>query len=174
MKRRSLLTGMVAAALAKPALARPLIRLYDTPRDILSPPFVDGKRRDLTLKDFRGRIVLLNIWATWCVPCREEMPALDRLQGRLGGKDFLVLPLSIDRAGLKAVRRFYDEIGIQHLGMYLADSSRAMAAFGVLGLPTTILIGRDGKERGRLVGPAEWDSPETAEQLQTVIAERID
>lgn len=172
MKRRALLTGLAVSALARPALARPLIRLHDTPREMLSPPFVDGKGRDLTLANFKGRVVLLNIWATWCVPCREEMPTLDTLQARLGGDDFHVLPLSIDRAGMKVVHRFYDEIGIQNLGMYLADSTRAMFALGVIGLPTTILIDRAGMERGRLVGPAEWDSPEIIAQMQTLINER--
>lgn len=172
MKRRALLTGLAVSALARPALARPLIRLHDTPREMLSPPFVDGKGRDLTLANFKGRVVLLNIWATWCVPCREEMPTLDALQARLGGDDFHVLPLSIDRAGMKVVHRFYNEIGIQNLGVYLADSTRAMFALGVIGLPTTILIDRAGMERGRLVGPAEWDSPEIIAQMQTLINER--
>jgi len=139
---------------------------------MLSPPFVDGKGRDLTLADFRGRVVLLNIWATWCVPCREEMPTLDALQEKMGGGDFHVLPLSIDRAGMKIVRRFYDEIGLRHLDTYLAEDIRVMAAFAVVGLPTTILIDRDGFERGRLVGPAEWDSPEVMAQIQNLINER--
>jgi thiol-disulfide isomerase/thioredoxin len=169
MNRRDILIGMASLGVAGQAHALPLMRLHDTPREMLSPPFVDGKARDLTLADFRGRIVLLNIWATWCVPCREEMPTLDALQARLGGDDFHVLPLSIDRAGLDVVRRFYVEIGVRHLDMYLADSTRAMWAFGALGLPTTILIGRDGKELGRLVGPAEWDSPEVVAQFQSVI-----
>ena len=133
MKRREFMAGISALGLARPAQALPLMRLHDSPREMLSPPFVDGTGRDLTLENFRGRVVLLNIWATWCVPCREEMPTLDALQSRLGGDDFHVLPLSIDRAGLKVVRRFYDEIGIQHLDMYLADSTRAMLAFGALG-----------------------------------------
>lgn len=171
MKRRELMAGIAAMGFARPAQALPLMRLHDSPREMLSPPFVDGAGRDLTLADFRGRVVLLNIWATWCVPCREEMPTLDALQSRLGGDDFRVLPLSIDRAGLKVVRRFYEEIGIQHLDMYLADSTRAMWASGALGLPTTILIGRDGKELGRLVGPAEWDSPEITSQMQNFIAD---
>jgi thiol-disulfide isomerase/thioredoxin len=115
---------------------------------------------------------LLNIWATWCVPCREEMPTLDALQEKLGGDDFHVLPLSIDRAGMEIVRRFYDEIGIRHLDTYLAEDIRVMAAFAVVGLPTTILIDRDGFERGRLVGPAEWDSPAVMAQIQTIINER--
>lgn len=146
--------------------------LHDAPREILSPPFVDGAGRDLTLDDFRGRVVLLNIWATWCAPCREEMPTLDRLQAQLGGDDFHVLPLSIDRAGLSPVQRFYEEIGIEHLGQYLAEDIRAMLAFAVIGLPTTLLIDRRGRERGRLMGPAEWDSAEAIAQFQTIIAER--
>ena len=100
------------------------------------------------------------------------MPTLDALQEKLGGDDFHVLPLSIDRAGMRVVRSFYEEIGIRHLDMYLADSTRAMLAFGALGFPTTILIDRDGFERGRLVGPAEWDSPEVMAQIQNLINER--
>lgn len=170
MRRRDLLAGALALA-ATPAAARPSIPLHETPREMLSPPFVDGDGRDLTLEDFRGRVVLLNVWATWCAPCREEMPTLDRLQAQLGGVDFHVLPLSIDRAGLGPVRRFYDEIGIRHLGQYLATDIRAMRAFSVIGLPTTLLIDRQGHERGRLTGPAEWDSAEAIAQFQTIIAE---
>ncbi|KJZ22818.1 MULTISPECIES: TlpA family protein disulfide reductase [Tritonibacter] len=172
MKRRDLLAGMAALGVVGPVQARPLMPLHDKPRQMLSPPFVDGKGRDLTLADFRGRVVLLNIWATWCVPCREEMPTLDALQEKMGGGDFHVLPLSIDRAGMEIVRRFYDEIGIRHLDTYLAEDIRVMAAFAVVGLPTTILIDRDGFERGRLVGPAEWDSPAVMAQIQTIINER--
>ena len=169
MKRRGFLTGAAALA-ATPAAARPLMPLHGTPRRLLSPPFVDGGGRELTLEDFRGRVVLLNMWATWCPPCREEMPTLDRLQASLGGTDFHVLPLSIDRAGLDPVRRFYDEIGIRHLDMYLADELRAMLAFGAVGLPTTILINREGQEIARLVGPAGWDSPQAVAQFQSVIS----
>ena len=172
MKRRELLAGMAALGVAGPVQARPLMPLHEKPREMLSPPFVDGKGRDLTLADFRGRVVLLNIWATWCVPCREEMPTLDALQEKMGGGDFHVLPLSIDRAGMKIVRRFYDEIGLRHLDTYLAEDIRVMAAFAVVGLPTTILLDRDGFERGRLVGPAEWDSPEVMAQIQNLINER--
>ena len=171
MRRRELLAGSLALA-AAPAAARPPIPLLGEPRALLSPPFVDGGGRNLTLADFRGRVVLLNVWATWCVPCREEMPTLDALLGRLGGPDFHVLPLSIDEGGLEPVRRFYTEIGIRHLDTYLAESVRALAAFAVAGLPTTILIDREGRERGRLVGPAEWDSPDAVAQIQSLIGER--
>lgn len=171
MRRRHFLTGAMALA-AGPAIARPRMPLHDAPRAMLSPPFVDGAGRDLTLADFRGRVVLLNIWAIWCPPCREEMPTLDRLQARLGGDDFHVLPLSIDRAGMPVIRKFYEEIGIEHLGRYLAEDIRAMLAFAVIGLPTTLLIDRQGRERGRLTGPAKWDSAGAIAQFRTLIAER--
>ena len=169
MRRRHFLTGALVLT-AGPAFARPLIPLHQTPREMLSPPFIDGEGRTLKLDDFRGRVVLLNIWATWCVPCRGEMPTLDALQARLGGDDFHVLPLSIDRAGFDPVRRFYKEIGIRHLGLYLAEDIRAMMALGVIGLPTTILIDGQGRELGRLVGPSEWDSAENVAQFETIIA----
>jgi len=171
MKRRSFVAGAAAFA-AAPVAARPLMRLHQTPRELLSPPFVDGVGHQLTLADFHGRVVLLNVWATWCLPCREEMPTLDRLQRMLGGADFHVLPLSIDRAGVEPVRRFYTEIGIQNLTMYLAEDIQAMAALGTFGLPSTLLIGRDGRELSRFVGPAEWDSPDAVAQFETVIAAR--
>ena len=170
MKRRVFMAGSLALV-AAPASARPLMPLHETPREMLSAPFVDGTGRDLTLDDFRGRVVLLNVWATWCAPCREEMPTLDRLQVQLGSDDFHVLPLSIDRAGLGPVRRFYEEIVIEHLGQYLAEDIRAMLAFAVIGLPTTLLIDRQGRERGRLTGPAQWDSAEAIAQFRTLIAE---
>lgn len=171
MRRRSFLAGSLALA-TSPAAAQPAMLLHQEPRELLPPPFIDGEGRQLTLGDFRGSIVLLNVWATWCVPCREEMPTLDRLQAQLGDENFHVLPLSIDRGGLDPVRRFYEEIGIRHLGLYLAEDMRAMVALGVLGLPTTLLINRDGAEIARKVGPAEWDSPEAVEQFETVISRR--
>jgi len=146
--------------------------VHDAPREVISPPFIDGEGRNVSLTDFHGRIVLLNVWATWCAPCRKEMPMLDRLQAQLGGSDFHVLPLSIDKAGLKPVRRFYEEMGIQNLGVYLAEDLRAMIAFSVVGLPTTLLIDGEGHEIARLAGPAEWDSPDAVTQFKAVISQR--
>ena len=171
MMRRTFL-GAVLAALGAPAAAEPLMQLHDTARDLPPLSFVDGDGQEMTLADLQGRVILLNVWATWCVPCREEMPMLDALQGRLGGPDFQVLPLSLDRAGLDVVQRFYDEIKIQNLGMYLSDQRQTMPALGVLGLPTTLLIDRDGREIARLVGPAEWDSPAIISQLEAILAKQ--
>lgn len=95
------------------------IDLHATARPVATLDITDELGQALTLASFRGRVVLLNIWATWCPPCREEMPTLDHLQGMLGGPDFEVLALSIDRAGLSAVRPFFDRIGVKYLRPYL-------------------------------------------------------
>lgn len=148
--------------------------LHDTPRDLPTLTFQDGEGQMHTLGAFRGRVVLLNIWATWCVSCRREMPTLDRLQAALGGSDFVVIALSIDRAGPAAVRRFYDEIGIRHLALHVDSSGKAARDLGIVGLPTTILVDRDGREFGRLVGPAEWDSQEMIAFLRQRLERRSD
>jgi thiol-disulfide isomerase/thioredoxin len=118
------------------------------------------------LADFRGKVVLLNIWATWCAPCRREMPTLERLQAELGGPDFEVVALSIDRKGISVVKEFYDELGLRELGMYVDTSAKASRELGALGVPTTLLIDREGNEIGRLLGPAEWDSPEMVDFIR--------
>jgi thiol-disulfide isomerase/thioredoxin len=133
--------------------------LHEAPKPIASIAFEDNQGRPRSLAEFRGKIVLLNIWATWCGPCRREMPSLDRLQGLLGGADFEVVALSIDRAGLDPVRKFYTDVGIRNLAIYIDRSGKATRELGTVGVPATLLIDRDGRELGRLVGPAEWDEP---------------
>lgn len=122
-------------------------------------PFADAAGRTLALDDFRGRVVLLNVWATWCLPCREEMPALDRLQGLLGGPGFEVLALSVDPTGLAAVRPFFERAGIKHLRPYLDSAGAALSVLATAGVPLTLLIDSDGNEIGRKLGPAAWDDP---------------
>jgi thiol-disulfide isomerase/thioredoxin len=119
--------------------------------------FMDASGRVMTLEDFRGRVVVLNLWATWCTPCVAEMPTLDRLQQQLGEEDAIVLALSIDRGGQEAVKEFYEKTGVSHLKVFVDPTMRAQSDIGILGLPTTLIIDREGRERGRLVGPAEWD-----------------
>ena len=134
--------------------------MHDAPRPLPEIRFENGNGEALTLADLMGKTVLLNIWATWCVPCREEMPTLDALEAELGGAAFEVVPLSVDRAGPEVVRKFYAEIGIEHLGLYIDASMRTSFDLQAPGLPTTLLIDSEGRELGRLVGPAEWDTPE--------------
>ena len=144
-----------------PDSVKPLeLSVFDRPRDLPEIHFADDQGHQLTLGDFRGRVVLLNVWATWCVPCRKEMPALDRLQARLGGNDFLVIPLSIDREGVAPVKRFYQELGLENLGIYVDPSGKGSRALAIPGVPTTLLIDRQGREIARKMGPAEWDGQE--------------
>jgi thiol-disulfide isomerase/thioredoxin len=161
------------AAISTTAAAEPLaekIILRDKPKPVQAIQFVDGEGKSRGLSDFRGKSVLLNIWATWCVPCRKEMPALDHLQAALGGPNFQVVPLSIDRGGADVVRKFFVEIGIKKLGVYLDVSGDATRKLSVVGLPTTLMVDREGREIGRLIGPAEWDEPTNIEFVKCIIA----
>jgi thiol-disulfide isomerase/thioredoxin len=124
--------------------------------------FNDANGNPTTLADFKGKTVLLNLWATWCAPCREEMPALDRLQATLGSDKFEVVAVNIDTGGGDKARAFLDEIGVEELGFYadhsmqiFQDLRRRGRAFG---MPTTVLIDTDGCELGTMSGPAHWDS----------------
>ena len=170
MNRRDFwLSTLAVTLMPKVAFARPPFRLGGDPVPLLSPPFTDGAGRKLLLADFAGRVVLLNIWATWCPPCREEMPALDALQRALGGPDFAVVPISIDNEGIDAPRKFYNEIGIRDLGLYWGKDVRVQLAFAAFGLPTTLLINRNGQEIARIYGPAKWDKPAAITQIASVI-----
>jgi thiol-disulfide isomerase/thioredoxin len=146
-----------------------LLSVFDQPRHLPEIRFQDDQGHDLTLADFRGRVVLLNVWATWCVPCREEMPSLDRLQARLGGEDFLVIALSIDRKGVEAVRGFYNEVGVERLAIYLDPSGKGSQGLAIPGVPTTLLINREGREVARKLGEAVWDSPEIVSLVEWTI-----
>lgn len=172
MKNTFILIAAIAA-LAVPSLGAEPERqfaLHDAPVPVPDIAFIDETGAPHSLADLRGKFLLLNIWATWCVPCRTEMPTLDRLQGTLGGPDFEVVALSIDRGGPEPVRQFFDEIGIQHLAVNIDASTGAAFTLGAVGLPATLLIDRDGMEIGRLIGPAEWDAAEMISALQSVIA----
>ena len=149
----------------------PRIKRAETPRPLPELNFVDGTGARRSLADFRGRVILLNVWATWCLPCREEMPALDRLQTALGGPDFEVVPLSIDRGGVSAVRSFYGELELRTLRIYVDASGEALTKLGAVGIPLTLLVDRDGRELWRVVGPAEWDKPAAVNRIRSHLPE---
>ena len=168
-------TAMIVVANSQFAAAQAPLKsfvMHDAPQPVATVAFDDAQGRSRTLADFKGKVVLLNIWATWCIPCRKEMPALDRLQGAMGGPDFEVVPVSIDRGGIEKVRAFYGEIGVRHLAMYMDVSGQAQRALGAVGLPTTLVIDRAGQEVGRVIGPAEWDSSEIADILKPIISKQ--
>jgi thiol-disulfide isomerase/thioredoxin len=156
------------AGLNKGTMAALLVR--SKPLEL--PPFtfidVDGKPKSLA--DFSGKIVLLNIWATWCLPCREEMPALDALETKLGGKDFQVVAVNIDKGGPDKAAAFLKETGASHLALYTDPTGKLFATLKSVGMPTTLILDRDGKEIGRLVGPADWASPEAIAVIKAAVA----
>lgn len=168
-------TGPVAEAACKDAMETvkkltPLARgevaafaVADAPRALPKLTFADSAGKELTLGDFRGRVLLLNLWATWCVPCRKEMPALDALEAKLGGPAFTVLAINLDTGDRAKPRKFLEEIGIKHLAYYEDPSTNVfqeLKRYGrsIIGLPTSVLIDGKGCELGVLSGPAEWAS----------------
>lgn len=140
-----------------------------TPEPVPAVTFKDGAGNDVTLEAFKGRTVLVNLWATWCGPCREEMPSLDRLQAALGSDKFEVIALSLDRGGADASKKFLDEVKATNLKLYVDPSAKAGSALKLIGMPTTVLINREGQEVGRLAGSAEWDSEEAKKLIEATL-----
>jgi thiol-disulfide isomerase/thioredoxin len=128
--------------------------------------FVDLAGNTVSLSEFTGKIVLVNLWATWCEPCLREMPSLERVQSQLGNK-IAVIAISEDHGGSKAVEPFIDKLGLKAIKVYLDPKSLLEKAFKVQGLPTSFLIDREGKVLGRVEGAADWDAPKLLEVLKS-------
>jgi thiol-disulfide isomerase/thioredoxin len=175
LARASLLALLLQACSEAPEAGKPTARtregvvLWNAPKPVPEVKFADAQGNPLTLADLQGKVVLLNLWATWCGPCREEMPSLDKLQAQLGGAEFEVVALSIDQAGPEVVQRFYDEVGVENLALYIDTSAQAAVTLDALGIPTTLVLDRQGRELGRKAGIAAWDSPEMVKFLREVI-----
>ena len=122
--------------------------------------FTNGAGEKITLAGFKGRVVLVNFWATWCAPCVKEMPSLDKLQAKLGGDDFQVVAVNEDRGGAKIAGPFLKKLGTPNLAIFVDDKMQLMRALKVRGMPTSFLLNREGGVVGKLAGIAEWDTPE--------------
>ena len=133
--------------------------------------FKNSTGADIKLSKWQGRVILLNLWATWCAPCRKEMPTLNDVQKQLGSKDFEVVALSVDRKGLEASAAFLKDTGADSLGLYVDETAKSLDDLQAFGLPVTILIDRKGREIGRLLGPAEWNSAEAIALVKAALAE---
>lgn len=157
---RELATGALSAFLVK--AERPLAPELT---------FFDAQGKPRSLKEWKGQVVLVNLWASWCGPCRKEMPSLEALQRRFGSKDFEVVAISVDRGGVKVAQSFLDETHSGLLRLYVDPSAKAIETLRALGLPVTVLIDREGKEIGRLLGPADWSSPEALRLINVAINE---
>jgi thiol-disulfide isomerase/thioredoxin len=135
--------------------------------------FADASGTPLTLADWHGKTVLLNLWATWCVPCREEMPALDALQEKLGGPNFQVVAVNIDTRDPEKPKGFLKEIGVTHLAYYADGSAKVfqdLKSVGrAFGMPTTLLVDPNGCEIGTIAGPADWASQDAVKLIQAAL-----
>lgn len=131
---------------------------HEMPQTVPNTPFQNGAGDTVTLSDFNGKLLVVNLWATWCAPCIDEMPTLDKLEAELGGDDFHVIALSQDREGERVARPFIEKNGWSNLELYVSDGSTFGREAKVRGLPTTLIIAPDGTEIARLEGTAEWDS----------------
>ena len=138
------------------------VKVADEARKLPELVFHDASGQPKSLADWRGRTVLLNLWATWCVPCRKEMPALDALQAKLGGPDFEVVAVNIDTRNLEKPKNWLREAGVDHLAYYSDANAKVfqdLKAVGkAIGMPTTLLVDPNGCEIASLAGPAEWAS----------------
>jgi thiol-disulfide isomerase/thioredoxin len=149
------------------------VNVAKSPLKVPNLAFQDTAGKPVTLDQWRGRVVLLNLWATWCVPCRKEMPALDALEQRLGGPRFEVVAINIDTRDGDKPRAWLKEVGVQKLNFYADPTARTfqdLKAIGrAFGMPTTLLIDAQGCEIGTIAGPAEWASEDAIKLITAAL-----
>lgn len=160
----------VSKALATGALAAFVVRTERKPAPEVS--FTPEGGAATSLQAWKGRVILVNLWATWCAPCRKEMPSLAALQSEMGSKDFEVVAISLDRKGAEASGAFLKEVGATTLKLYTDPTTDTLNQFQAVGLPASILIDRQGREIGRLLGPAEWNSAEAKALIKAAVDEK--
>lgn len=120
----------------------------------------DAAGKQVTLEDFKDKVILVNFWATWCPPCIRELPSIDRLQASMAGDDFTVVAINIDRGGKPVANRLLRRLKLKNLDLFLDRENKTVRSFGVRSMPSTFIFDRQGREVGKLEGAAEWDEPE--------------
>ena len=149
------------------------VTMASSPLRLPDLTFEDAEGKPRKLSDWRGKTVLLNLWATWCVPCRKEMPALDELQGKLGGKDFEVVAVNIDTRDPDKPKNFLKEANLTRLGYFTDQKAKVFQDLKVigraLGMPTSVLVDPQGCEIGTIAGPAEWASEDAQKLIKAAV-----
>lgn len=178
MLRLVVILYMALSVGANPALAGPVAEslregdmrklVFSEPKALPDAVLLDASGAPVALSDWAGKWVVLNFWATWCAPCRHEMPSLDRLQAAM--PDIAVVPVATGRNSVAGIRKFYAEAGVTNLPVLLDDKSALARGMGVMGLPVTVILNPQGQEVARLIGDAEWDSPSAQAVLAALIA----
>ena len=147
------------------------LNLHSTAKEVPEAVFFTEDGGEMTLAAYKGKVLLVNFWATWCAPCRAEMPMLSALQEEFGGEDFQVLTISTGRDNPAKIARFFDEIGVTNLPQHRDVGMKMARRMAVLGLPVVLLMDRDGQEIARLTGPAKWDAPEAKALIASLLAQ---
>ena len=149
------------------------LTMATTPLRLPDLAFEDADGKPKKLSDWRGKTVLVNLWATWCVPCRKEMPALDSLQTKLGGKDFEVVAINIDTRDAEKPKNFLKDTGLTRLGYYSDQKAKVFQDLKnigkALGMPTSVLVDGQGCEIANIAGPAEWDSEDAIKLIKAAV-----
>lgn len=143
--------------------------LFAEPVAVSEETFTDPDGGEHRLADFEGKHVLVNFWATWCAPCRKEMPMLSELQTEFGGDGFEVVTIATGRNSVQGIRKFFEEVGVDNLPLYLDPKSSLGRDMGVLGLPITVILDPDGREIARMRGDAEWNSESAKAVIRALI-----
>ncbi len=144
------------------------LNFHSAPKDTSSNTFISEDGTEISLEDFQGKVILLNFWATWCAPCRHEMPMLSELQTQLGGDAFEVVTIATGRNMVPAMKKFFSEIEVTNLPLHRDPKQMLARDMAVLGLPATVIIDKNGKEIARLQGDADWSS-ENARAIVTAL-----
>jgi thiol-disulfide isomerase/thioredoxin len=144
--------------------------IHKEPRPRLERPFQTETGASKTIADFEGKVMVVNFWATWCPPCRKEMPSIDRLHAAIDGPEFGVIAISLDRADVEKIETFFMSVNVKNLRIYREPTLRMGTEGGILGMPITLILDRQGREVARLQGEAEWDAPEAQQMIRDIAA----
>ncbi|MEQ6250083.1 TlpA disulfide reductase family protein [Sulfitobacter sp. HNIBRBA3233] len=151
------------------------LAVHETPQATSGAAFelADGAGT-ATLADYSGKYVLVNFWATWCAPCRKEMPQLSELQREFGGEDFEVLTIATGRNSPQGIQKFFDDIGVDNLPRHQDPQQQLASQMGIFGLPITVLLDPQGREIARLRGDADWSSDSAKSIVKALVEGRAE
>ena len=132
------------------------LKIHKDPKKVNNIMFKNSEDITISLDDFKGKLVVINFWATWCAPCREEMPSLDILQSNKNFQDLIVLPINVGKENKEKAKKFFNDLQIKNLKLYYDDSVKLANTFSLIGLPTTIFIDKEGNEFARIIGSVDF------------------
>ena len=160
-----LLSSTITMADQKPDIKN--LKIYKDPKKVTDIFFKNSEDLTVSLEDFKDKLVVINFWATWCAPCREEMPSLDILQSNKKIENLIILPINIGKENLDKARKFFEDLKIENLKIFYDDSVKLANNFELIGLPTTIFINKNGEEFARIIGSIDFEDNDFIQWLST-------